>query len=96
MSIYIIILVCPPGRHLCNDTTQCIDITQVCDGIIDCFDQSDENNCTECEPDKYRCADQTCIESYFVCDGRKDCSDFDDEKCGKFYFLIYYHISGSL
>ncbi|XP_022646630.1 uncharacterized protein LOC111244146 isoform X2 [Varroa destructor] len=70
---------CRETEFLCD--TKCIDLSLRCDGLLDCFDQSDEANCvqTKCERN-YLCANSTiCIPQALRCDGVKDCPDADDE-----------------
>ncbi|KAL0851070.1 hypothetical protein ABMA28_006952 [Loxostege sticticalis] len=55
--------------------------SKICDGIVDCWDYSDENKCEWCQDGQYVCANaKQCIEMYRVCDGTPDCPLGDDEK----------------
>ncbi|XP_065208867.1 vitellogenin receptor-like [Planococcus citri] len=50
------------GKFLCLDKTRCIGLENVCDGVINCLDGSDENeNCTKID---YESLDK-CAHSYF-------------------------------
>lgn len=60
----------------------------LCNGISDCSDESDENT-TICEnqpfycrknPEKYLCASGSCINESLVCNGLDDCGDYSDEE----------------
>ena len=39
---------CPNFQFLCSNRQACVDYTSVCDGVVDCLDESDEQHCNEC------------------------------------------------
>ncbi|XP_063951989.1 uncharacterized protein LOC129255053 isoform X4 [Lytechinus pictus] len=63
----------------CGDGT-CLESDDVCNGVNDCADSSDENSCHDSTDECYfTCGDGTCLESDNVCNGENDCADFSDE-----------------
>lgn len=83
-----------PAAHSCLHTqfrcgdNVCIPKWQVCDGIPQCHDKSDELTCAViangCNATQFKCANRKCIANAFVCDSKDDCGDASDEKyCGK-------------
>ncbi|XP_063951984.1 uncharacterized protein LOC135153396 isoform X1 [Lytechinus pictus] len=63
----------------CGDGT-CLESDDVCNGVNDCADSSDENSCHDSTDECYfTCGDGTCLESDDVCNGENDCADFSDE-----------------
>ncbi|XP_072175569.1 uncharacterized protein [Diadema setosum] len=66
-----------------NDTVPCgadqrVPVESECDGVIDCFDNSDETGCV-CTRDQFQCTNGICVSSSARCDGVMDCEDFSDE-----------------
>ncbi|XP_061603255.1 low-density lipoprotein receptor-related protein 2 isoform X2 [Phyllopteryx taeniolatus] len=72
---------CQSPSFLCPDSS-CIPSTQICDGVKNCPDGSDENTCMKRCPNKsdFLCKDRrSCVSKKLVCDGRADCHDSSDE-----------------
>ncbi|CAF2667080.1 unnamed protein product [Rotaria sp. Silwood2] len=70
-----------------NGQVWCLDWCEVCDGILDCFDEGiDEESCfdmeiNECEDNEYRCHNGLCISDKLWQEGEgdADCLDRSDE-----------------
>ena len=53
-----------------------------CDGVHDCQDGSDENNCNESLCKGFWCSNGECLRKHQRCDGKQDCEDgLDEEYC---------------
>lgn len=81
------------GMFKCIINKHFINIKYTCDGFYDCFDHSDEENCSmsdrENKTDKFQCFDKSMsVGLQLVCDFITDCPDGSDEiNCGKKYYL---------
>ena len=65
------------NRFTCDNMTKCIDSESICNGIIDCFDRTDELICSwnrqQCRHGQFACKDlDTCIDHR--CDPKENCS----------------------
>jgi len=69
---------CLRGQFTCSNG-DCIEGEQVCDGIINCEDESDEGPQCRCLPGQFRCGTGECIAAEQVCDDIIDCEDGTDE-----------------
>ena len=79
----------------CANTTACIHKDWFCDNENDCWDMSDEMNCTghkkRCDIREFQCSNGTCISLEKRCDGKDDCHDAktltgvssDEENCSE-------------
>ncbi|XP_065204430.1 modular serine protease-like [Planococcus citri] len=65
------------------DNGQCVDKSFLCDGILDCEDNSDEttHHCsnTTCKENFFQCDYGGCIEEKYICDDLDQCHDGSDE-----------------
>ncbi|XP_038620334.1 low-density lipoprotein receptor class A domain-containing protein 3 isoform X2 [Tachyglossus aculeatus] len=73
-----------PGNFMCSNG-RCIPGAWQCDGLPDCFDESDEKECpkhkSKCGPTFFPCANGVhCIIGRFRCNGFEDCPDGSDEE----------------
>ncbi|KAM8714226.1 hypothetical protein ACLKA7_014377 [Drosophila subpalustris] len=62
------------------DQNRCLPSDYVCDGNLDCMDQTDEGNCPRCQEGEIYCGDDRCITTNHVCDGINDCPYAQDER----------------
>ena len=68
----------------CDSGVLCLDWREICDGVQQCLEGRDEENCdllemNICEDDEYRCMNGMCIPDQFFLDGELDCLDWSDE-----------------
>lgn len=83
---------CYTNEFQCHNGIECISVKLICDGYNDCFDKSDEQNCStatkrptfnetdDCvHPDRICRPTGHCIRVEQLCDGTSDCSDGTDE-----------------
>ena len=69
----------------CDSGVLCLDWREICDGVQQCLEGKDEENCdllemNSCDPEKeYRCSNGMCIPDEFFLDGERDCLDWSDE-----------------
>lgn len=83
---------CGMGKTSFNVPSRCADETCVvaceltavlCDGVKDCSDGFDEENCAsldrQCKPSEWMCNSGQCIDSARLCDASVDCIDGSDE-----------------
>jgi len=76
---------CTSEEFLCEGRNSypnaCIDLSFVCDGIMDCYFGQDEFNCNECNEENGFICQSTgdCISLQWKCDGIWDCKNQEDE-----------------
>merc|ERR1711879_400584 len=61
----------------------CIPDERVCNGFLDCLDQTDEFQCNDlrrCNGDQFQCDNGECIPQSYKCDNFNDCDRGEDER----------------
>ncbi|CAD5125315.1 DgyrCDS13558 [Dimorphilus gyrociliatus] len=66
------------GKFSCKSDSKCIELSKVCDHLVDCIDESDEVSC-KCLDDEYKCRNGKCVSRNKLLDGINDCYDNSDE-----------------
>lgn len=70
------------NKWVCN-SGELIDEDELCDGIVNCKDGSDETvrRCIDlnCPDYAFRCDYGACIARTYICDKKNDCADGSDE-----------------
>lgn len=71
-----------PNKFACK-SGQCIEELDLCDGIVNCNDGTDETReaCynIDCPRYTFKCAYGGCVDGNARCNGKKDCIDNSDE-----------------
>jgi len=83
--ILIVVSGCNMLTHFhCGNRTSCLPLSRRCDSVVDCWDASDETNCTAAcaSPAHFTCSDGHCVPQGRFCDGLADCPDKSDEPFG--------------
>lgn len=85
----------------CAHGKKCLPKDQMCDGVTQCQDRSDEMHCTVQTDDcVHHCDSKSrCLPANLICDGERDCLDGTDEaNCGrlKWYWESRVHILHSM
>jgi len=78
---------CGAGCQPCGEDVpcdgSCINVSNACNGTVECASGEDEAHCSSgaCRAGQLACADGTCIEFYQFCDEVDDCAGGEDEVC---------------
>ncbi|XP_008302316.1 low-density lipoprotein receptor-related protein 5-like, partial [Stegastes partitus] len=72
---------CSTEQFTCSTgEIDCIPMAWRCDGLPECEDSSDEDNCPVCSAFQFQCDKGGCIDAQKRCDGEPDCADHSDEQ----------------
>ncbi|KAJ1361213.1 hypothetical protein KIN20_020412 [Parelaphostrongylus tenuis] len=75
-----VVAMCFANEFACIVSEQCIDLNRRCNGITECNDGTDENNCDVCGNGLIHCAkSDECIANEKRCDGMRQCPNGEDE-----------------
>lgn len=79
-SWYLVFLIFSENLEF-QSTSECLDVKNICDGVKDCQDVSDEANCpiSQCPSGTFRCAYVGCLAKTKACDGEINWWEKSDE-----------------
>ena len=91
---------CKEDQFKCLIDGSCVPLTNVCNGIAECPDGTDERGChqpnpslpptTSCPTGFFPCDNTRCFPLSAYCNGKQDCYDgFDESNCEKNNTRVY-------